>query len=177
MQSDHAAPHAHFMEQALDQARTALRAGEFPVGCVLVLDGEVVARGRRRNSSGGRANEIDHAEVVTLRRLLAERPGVDCGRLVVYSTMEPCLMCYATMLLSGIRSFVYGYEDVMGGATGLALETLTPLYADMRVSVVPGVLRGQCLSLFRSFFQTHDYWAGSLLADYTLARKTGEKNP
>ncbi len=157
-----------FMHQALDEARLALDAGEFPVGCVLVLDDHVVGRGHRRNSGGALSNEIDHAEVVTLQRLLTDHPGIDCSRVTAYCTMEPCLMCYAAMLLSGIRRFVWAYEDVMGGGTSLALQGLSPLYKDMEVALVPGVLRRESLTLFGRFFQNYSYWQGSRLADYTL---------
>ncbi len=156
------------MGLALDEARLALAAGEFPVGCVLVLDDRVVAGGHRRNSEGALANEVDHAEVVTLRTLLDTQPEIDCSRMTAYSTMEPCLMCYATMLLSGIRRFVWGYEDVMGGGTSVSLQDLTPLYKEMRVELVPAVLRRDCLELFGRFFQDYSYWQGSQLADYTL---------
>ncbi len=156
------------MHQALAEARQALADGEFPVGCVLVRDGEILARGRRRNSEGRGANEVDHAEVVTLRSLLASRPGLDCSGITAYSTMEPCLMCYSTMLLSGIRRFVWGYEDVMGGGTALPMEKLPPLYRDMEITLVPGVLRSECLALFGRFFQQFSYWQGSLLARYTI---------
>lgn len=160
--------HEQFMGAALAEARQALALGEFPVGCVLVRRGEVVARGHRQNSGDGVRNEIDHAEVVTLRRLLEERPGLDTGELVCYSTMEPCLMCYSTMLLSGIRHFVFGYEDVMGGGTGLALKELAPLYANMEVQIVPGICRAACLALFQQFFREFSYWQDSLLSRYTL---------
>src|SRR5512133_1309437 len=91
--------HEQYMAVALDEARLALRDGEFPVGCVMVADGRVMARGRRHNSGEAGRNEIDHAEVLTLRQLIAEQPELDLGKVTVYSTMEPCLMCYATMLL------------------------------------------------------------------------------
>ena len=157
-----------FMRKALDEARIALGAGEFPVGCVLVLDEHVVGRGHRQNSGGALSNEIDHAEVVTLRKLLADHPGIDCSRVTAYCTMEPCLMCYTTMLLSGIRRFVWAYEDVMGGGTSLALQGLSPLYKEMMVDLVPDVLRSESLTLFSRFFQKYSYWQDSLLADYTL---------
>ncbi len=157
-----------FMRQALAEARLALDAGEFPVGCVLVLKDQVVGRGHRRNSSGALANEIDHAELVTLKNLLTEQPGIDCSRITAYCTMEPCLMCYATMLLSGIRRFVWSYEDVMGGGTSLDLQDLPPLYAEMNVELVPGVLRSESLNLFGYFFENFSYWQDSQLADYTL---------
>ncbi len=158
------------MRQALSEARLALDAGEFPVGCVLAVDGQVVARGHRRNSEGVSSNEIDHAEMVTLRVLLAEQPDFDCGSVTVYSTMEPCLMCYSTLLLSGVRRFVWAYEDVMGGGTSLPLARLSPLYRDMEVELVPDVLRTESLVLFGRFFANYSYWEESMLSEYTLAR-------
>ena len=158
------------MELALSEARLALAAGEFPVGCVLVLDDQVIGRGHRRNSEGAGSNEIDHAEMVTLRTLLAEQPAVDCRRITVYSTMEPCLMCYTTLLLSGVRRFVWAYEDVMGGGTSLPLQQLAPLYRDMEVELLPDVLRRESLSLFAHFFANYSYWQGSMIAEYTLAQ-------
>ena len=81
-------------------------------------------------------------------------------------------MCYSTMLLSGVRGFVYGYEDLMGGGTNLPLYQLNPLYAEMqaRVNVEAGVLRAECLALFQRFFQHYSYWQDSLLCRYTLAQ-------
>ena len=166
--------HEHFMMVALDEARLALRDGEFPVGCVMVAEGRILARGRRQNSGEACRNEIDHAEVLTLRRLIAEQPGLDLGKVTVYSTMEPCLMCYSTMLLSGIRSFVWAYEDVMGGGVNLPLYMLNTLYAQMRVHLLDRVLRTESLHLFQQFFQSGSYWQDSLLARYTLAQPLEE---
>ncbi len=161
--------HEKFMEMALRQARQALSAGEFPVGCVMVHNGEVIASGRRSNSIG-RTNEIDHAEILALRTLLADDRKFDIGGVTVYSTMEPCLMCYATMLINGIRRFVFSYEDAMGGGTNLPLEMLSPLYRGMSVMVVGKVLRNESLALFKEFFSSPDceYLQSSLLATYTL---------
>ena len=169
--------HEHFMRVALEEARQALTAGEFPVGCVMVADGLIVGRGRRHNSLEANRNEIDHAEVVTLRRLSAEQPHLDLGTVTVYSTLEPCLMCYTTMLLSGIRSFVWAYEDVMGGGTNLPLYMLNTLYAQMRVHLLDRVLRNESLRLFHQFFQTGSYWQESLLARYTLAQTLEAEKP
>ncbi|CAK8711634.1 Nucleoside deaminase [Candidatus Electrothrix laxa] len=161
-----------FMRQALIEARQALDAGEFPVGCVLVQDCEIIGRGHRQNSEGASTNEIDHAEMVTLRSLLAEQPRINCRDITVYSTMEPCLMCYSTLLLSGVRRFVWAYEDMMGGGTNLPLHQLAPLYQDMQIEVelVPDVLRKESLSLFACFFKGYSYHQDSLLAEYTLAQ-------
>jgi tRNA(adenine34) deaminase len=162
--------HEQFMDLALDEARQALAEGEFPVGCVMAADGRVVARGRRQNSQEGSRNEIDHAEILTLRTLIAKRPDLDLATVTVYCTLEPCLMCYSTMLLSGIRTFVWAYEDVMGGGANLPLYMLNTLYAQMRVQLVDRVRRPESLQLFQQFFNSGDYWQDSLLARYTLAQ-------
>ena len=162
--------HEQLMDLALIEARAALAAGEFPVGCVMASGGEVVARGRRHNSGEGCRNEIDHAEILTLRQLLAEQPGLDLATVTVYSTLEPCLMCYSTMLLSGIRHFVWAYEDVMGGGANLPLYMLNTLYAQMKVVLVDRIRREESLRLFQQFFQSGSYWQDSLLARYTMAQ-------
>lgn len=163
--------HEDYMHLALAEAAKALGEGEFPVGCVLVRDGLVVARARRRNSGGEHANELDHAEVLALRLLLRDFPGSDCSRVTAYTTMEPCLMCFAALLLSGIRRFVWAYEDVMGGGTSLQLRQLPGMYSEMRVELVPHVLRAESLAMFRDFFRRHGYWRDSPLARYTLAQQ------
>ena len=165
-------PHEYFMLLALAEARRALDAGEFPVGCVIANGDRVVATGRRINSTGT-SNEMDHAEITALRALLAGGSEPDFGRLTVYSTMEPCLMCFSTLILNGIRTIVYAYEDVMGGGTNVPLRQLNPLYAAMEITVIPNVLRQQSLEYFAAFFSSPDnlYWHDSLLAGYTLAQK------
>lgn len=162
--------HERFMRLALDEAEKALGAGDFPVGCVLVKDNRVLASGRRKNSSGNHANELDHAEVITLKDMMQKNPQYNMDGVTAYSTMEPCLMCYATLLLSGIRRFVWAYEDIMGGGTSLPLDRLPPLYAEMQVESIPHVLRTESLVLFQDFFRRHSYWEDSDLARYTLAQ-------
>ena len=164
------------MRLALAEATAALETGDFPVGCVLVDDGRVLASGRRINSSGEHANELDHAEIITLRDLLQKSPRYRLGGVTAYSTMEPCLMCYTTLLLSGIRRFVWAYEDIMGGGTNLPLGRLNPLYAGMLVECVPHILRQESLDLFQDFFRRYAYWGDSALARYTLAQKK-ERQP
>lgn len=167
--------HQTFMEEALAEAATALSMGEFPVGCVIVHDGQVIARGRRRQSGGQptqMVNEVDHAEVLALKDLLAKHPEVPPSEVTVYATLEPCLMCYASLLVNGVQTIVYAYEDAMGGGTNLRLDQLSPLYQAMAVSVTPHILREKSLHLFKRFFSGSNspYLSGTLLAEYTLAQ-------
>jgi tRNA(adenine34) deaminase len=170
--------HDIYMREALLEAREALIAGEFPVGCVMVYEEEIISRGRRINSKAPNDNEMDHAEIMALRKLFAQHPEIDRSQIAVYSTMEPCLMCYITLLLNGIRKIFYAYEDIMGGGTSLNLKELTPLYQEMSVSVTPHILRRESLELFKTFFADQDntYWQDSQLARYTLNQIAAENN-
>ena len=158
-----------FMTQALSLAREALILGEFPVGCVIEFDGGVIATGNRRSTRQS-SNEIDHAEIIALRNALETSIDLDLSKVTVYSTMEPCLMCFSTLIVNGVKKFVYGYEDAMGGGTNLPLRQLAPLYRDLEPEIEGGVMRGECLELFKTFFSTvgSAYLKDSYLAQYTL---------
>ncbi len=160
-----------YMALALKEAEAALALGEFPVGCVIVKGTDVVATGARRGTTTAtkkRANELEHAEILALYHL--EAMGLGGEGLTLYCTMEPCLMCFAAIMLAGIKTVVYAYEDVMGGGTRCDLKTLPPLYRDAGIRVVPGVMRRESLGLFCRFFNRAQnfYWRGSLLEQYTL---------
>lgn len=161
---------SRFMAEALKEARKALALGEFPVGCVLADGDRVIARGRRKGTAGGGGNELDHAEMVALRRLITLPQAPETGAITAYCTMEPCLMCFSALMLHGIGSIVYAYEDAMGGGTTCPRAGLTPLYRDRRITIRSGVRREESLALFRAFFTdpANRYWSASHLAEYTL---------
>lgn len=160
----------YFMEKALDEAKKALAAGEFPVGCVLVYENEILVRTSRTGTFSDTLNEIDHAELVALRQMADLEKAFDPQKITLFCTMEPCLMCFGALLLSGIQRIVYAYEDVMGGGTRCDLTRLAPLYKDKQLIIKPHVLRRESLELFKAYFSdpAATYWKGSLLASYTL---------
>jgi len=161
-----------FMRKALEQAEAALARDEFPVGCVLVHREEVLVTGARTGTTGDGKNELDHAEMVALRRLVDFDAPVNHGDATVFCTMEPCLMCYAALILAGIGKIVYAYEDVMGGGISCELSRLKPLYSNSPITVVADVLRTESLKLFQAYFSNpaNTYWKNSLLAEYTQAQ-------
>lgn len=164
--------HRVYMYQALDLARQALAEGEFPVGCVLISQGRVVAEGKRAGTRKELPSELDHAEIIALRRWeAAGKPG-NGGPLSLYCTMEPCLMCYGALLISGIDTIIYAYEDAMGGGCACDLEQLPPLYRTSGVKLVTGICRAESVAIFKSFFSDPavDYWRDSTLAQYTLSQ-------
>ena len=165
--------HIKFMQAALGFASSALERDEFPVGCVMVYKGRVITGGARRGTRKKIPSELDHAEIIALRELETLAEPIARNRVTVYSTMEPCLMCYGALLISGIERIVYAYEDAMGGATACDRSQLPALYKDSGVEIIAGVCRQESLALFKAYFSRPgmDYWKDSLLAEYTrLAR-------
>jgi tRNA(adenine34) deaminase len=166
--------HEYFMKEALALAEKAFKEGEFPVGCIIVSENRIIARGARKGTSNGAFGETEHAEIIALRTLDNADP-VNSGRdkMTLYCTMEPCLMCFASILLSGIGTVVYAYEDAMGGGTKIDLKSLPPLYSAKKISVISGILRKESLDIFKVYFSNpaNSYWKGSLLADYTLKQQ------
>ena len=160
----------YYMTKALEQAEAALAAGEFPVGCVMVYENKIIASGARENSTENNTNEIDHAEMIALRLLSELETKIDLKKVTLFSTLEPCLMCFGALLISGIRKIVFAYEDAMGGGTRCDLSNLPPLYNENQVSIIPDILREKSLHLLKTFFANPEntYLKGSLLATYTL---------
>jgi len=162
--------HAHFMRNALAQAEQALASGEFPAACLLVDAGRIIASGSRTGTIENRFNETDHAEMLALRNMnQLQSPSVS-GGLTAYCTLEPCLMCFGALLISGVTDIVYAYEDAMGGGTRCDLSHLPPLYQNLSISVVPHILRADSLELFKTYFSNPQtvYLKKSFLATYTL---------
>src|SRR5215475_8834610 len=103
-----------FMDLALDEAQAAAAAGEVPIGCVIVLDGDVIAQTGNRTLAD--RDPTAHAEVLAIRQA-AEALGserlVDCD---LYVTLEPCTMCAGAISFARIRRLYYGAADEKGGA-------------------------------------------------------------
>jgi tRNA(adenine34) deaminase len=102
---------AHAVELALDAAR----AGEYPIGAVLVApDGVVIGSAANAIISSG--SRLQHAEVRILSQLRPYSAGLRDQRLTLYSSLEPCLMCFGAAVIAGIRRIVWACSDPFGGA-------------------------------------------------------------
>lgn len=159
-----------FMEKALEQARISLDTGGFPVGAVLAHEDGILAKAARYGPIWDHPDEVNHAEIIALQDLTSIGWAPHPSKISLYCTLEPCLMCYAALILTGIGRIVYAYEDVMGGGTSCDLTTVGPLYAPQRPDIISGVLRQESLSLFKEYFSSPDntYWRDSLLAEHAL---------
>jgi len=163
--------HDFFMEKAIYLAGNALINGEFPVGCVIVHEERIIAAAARYGTKSRSVHsETDHAEILALKKLEDSGFQGDRAALTIYCNLEPCLMCFGAILISGIRNIVFAYEDVMGGGTACDLVRLPELYSKWPVVIVPGIMRNESLFLFKKYFSNplNNYWNDSLLARYSL---------
>ena len=139
-----------FMRLALLEAEKAARAGEPPIGAVVVANGEVVAAACNTREY---TNDITgHAELIAVREAAKKRGDWRLSDCTVYVTLEPCPMCAGALLASRVARVVYGAKDPAAGAMGTVLNLPRfPLGAHPEVTV--GVLEDECRTILQDFFK------------------------
>ena len=142
--------HAPFMSRALELAREAQRAGEVPVGAVIVKDGVIIAEGSNRPISGN--DPTAHAEVVAMRAAAQVLGSYRLLNTSLYVTLEPCAMCAGAMVHARIQQLVFGATDPRAGAAGSVFNIVQSAALNHRVQVEGGVLADECSRLLREFF-------------------------
>ena len=139
-----------YMEQALALAREAAAAGEVPVGCVIVRNGQVVGRGRNRREE--KQSTASHAEMEAIAQA-NERLGTwrldDCE---LYVTLEPCPMCAGAIINARIPTLVFGAREALTGSCGSVIDLFSENYGH-HPAVYAGVLGEDCARLLKDFFQ------------------------
>jgi tRNA(adenine34) deaminase len=141
---------ASFMEMALNEARAAAARGEVPVGCVVVCDGEVIARAGNRTIAD--KDPTGHAELIAIRAAasaLGTERLTDCD---LYVTLEPCAMCAAAMAFARIRRLYFGTGDPKGGAVENGVRYFSQATCHHRPEVYGGISESECATLLRDFF-------------------------
>ena len=140
-----------FMEAAIAQARRGLDAGEVPIGAVLVVNGEIVARAYNRPITS--LDPTAHAEVVVLRAAARALRNYRLTDATVYVTIEPCLMCVGALVHARVREVVYGAPEPKTGALVSTMRALETPGLNHRFAVTGGVLEEQCRGLIQEFFR------------------------
>lgn len=137
------------MAEAIAEARAAWAAGDVPVGCVIVLDGQIIARGHNRRQAKG--DPTAHAEVEALR---AASLVVGNWRIegTLYVTQEPCPMCAGALVNARVKRLVYGCANPKAGAVHTLYEIVTDPRLNHRMEVRRGVREGECAELLSGFF-------------------------
>src|SRR4030042_228346 len=108
-----------WMGMALEEARAALKAGEAPVGAVVVHEGEIVGRGRNRVE--GLADATAHAEMLALRQASMNLGRWRLAGCALYVTLEPCAMCLGACYAARVERLIYGAPSPKFGALGSAV--------------------------------------------------------
>lgn len=146
----------YYMREALAQAQLTLEEDNLPVGAVVVSKGEILGKGRKLNTDF----HLGHAEVNALRAALNGRQFTRDSELTIYTTLEPCIMCFGTILNCPVTKVVYAMEDVYGGATKISAAALPIRHHSKEVKIVPGVLREEARALFATFLSTttESFW-------------------
>ncbi len=139
-----------FMTRALELARAAEAAGEVPVGCVIVRDGEIVAEGWNRPITTH--DPTAHAEMVALRAAAAASDSYRLTGTTLYVTLEPCAMCAGAMVHARVQRLVFAATDPRAGAAGSVFNVVQHPALNHRMECTGGVLAEECGALLRDFF-------------------------
>ena len=142
--------HEVYMAEALALAKEAAAAGEVPVGCVIVKDGEIVGEGRNRREENGDATA--HAETSAIREACKKLGGWNLHDCELYVTLEPCLMCAGAIVNSRIEKVIFGASDEKGGAFG-GMTDIRDLPLNHKPEIVSGVMKEECVKILKDFFR------------------------
>jgi tRNA(adenine34) deaminase len=140
-----------FMRAAIAEAEAACKAGEVPVGALVVLGGDVLGRGR--NAVICSKDPTAHAEIVALRESARVVGNYRLIGATLYSTIEPCAMCAGALVHARIARLVYGASDPKAGAVDAHFGICTTSFLNHQVRVEGGILETECRRLLQSFFR------------------------
>ena len=143
--------HETYMQAALEQARLAFAAGEVPIGAVVVVGDEIIARGY--NQPIGAVDPTAHAEVMVLREAAKRIGNYRLVDATVYVTLEPCLMCVGALVHARVKEVVYGAVEPKTGALVSTVRALDTPELNHRFAFSGGILDGECREIVQQFFR------------------------
>ena len=140
-----------FMNQAVKQAKMAYDKLETPIGCVIVHEDKIIARGYNKRNM--KKNTLAHAEILAINKaskVLGDWRLEDC---TMYVTLEPCPMCAGAIVQARIPRVVIGSMNPKAGCAGSVLNLLQQDGLNHQVEITKGVLAEECSGLMTSFFR------------------------
>ena len=140
-----------YMREALKQAKKAMRLGEVPIGCVIVYEDRIIARGYNRRNTD--KNTLSHAEISAIRRASRKLGDWRLENCTLYVTLEPCQMCAGAIIQSRIPEVVIGCMNPKAGCGGSILNILEMPEFNHQAKVVRGVLETECSEILQEFFK------------------------
>jgi tRNA(adenine34) deaminase len=140
-----------WMQRAIELAREAEQRGEVPVGAVLVKDNQVIGEGY--NAPIATHDPSAHAEIQAIRAAASALGNYRLLNTTLYVTVEPCVMCAGAIVHARISEVVYGASEPRSGAVGSVFNLLQSDALNHQVTIRSGVLKQECASLLKNFFQ------------------------
>lgn len=140
-----------FMKEAIRQAKKAEAIGDVPIGCVIVSDGRIIARGynkRNRNKT-----VLAHAELLAMSKVCKKAGDWRLEDCTMYITLEPCQMCAGAIVQARIPRVVIGSMNPKAGCGGSILNLLQMKEFNHQVEVTRGVLEEECSEMLSAFFR------------------------
>lgn len=140
-----------FMKEAIKQAKKAAAIDEVPIGCVIVCDGKIIARGyNKRNTM---KTTLAHAELLAIRKACRKLGDWRVEKCTMYITLEPCQMCAGAIVQARIPRVVIGAMNKKAGCAGSILNLLEMREFNHQVQVTRGVMEDVCSQMMRDFFK------------------------
>ena len=140
-----------YMKQALKQAQKAYDIEEVPIGCVIVRDGKIIARGyNRRNTEG---SVLAHAEIAAISKACKKTGDWRLEDCTLYVTLEPCQMCAGAIVQARIPLVVIGCKNEKAGCAGSILNLFNVDKFNHKVDTIEGVLEEECSFMLTDFFK------------------------
>lgn len=143
--------HIKYMKEALKQAKKAYALGEVPIGCVIVYEDKVIARGYNRRNTD--KNTLAHAEITAINRASKKLGDWRLEDCTLYVTLEPCQMCAGAIVQSRITNVVMGCMNPKAGCGGSVLNILEMPEFNHQVNVLRGVMEEECSQILQDFFK------------------------
>lgn len=140
-----------YMKQALTQAKKAAAIGEVPIGCVIVYEGRVIARGYNRRTK--EHNSLAHAEIIAIRKACRVLGDWRLEGCTMYVTLEPCPMCAGAIVQARMDKVVMGVRNPKAGCAGSIVNLLQMPGFNHSVELLEGVLADSCRDVLQEFFR------------------------
>lgn len=143
--------HEKYMRAALQQAKKALLLGEVPIGCVIVHDNKIIARGYNRRNTD--KNTLSHAEITAIRKASKKIGDWRLEDCTLYVTLEPCQMCSGAIVQARIPQVVIGCMNPKAGCAGSILNLFEMPAFNHQVKTTYGILAEECSAILKQFFK------------------------
>lgn len=139
-----------YMKKALSLAKRAAKAGEVPIGCVIVCNGEIVGTGYNKRKT--KKTTLAHAELLAIDKASKKLGDWRLEGCTMYVTLEPCQMCSGAIVQARIDRVVIGARNPKAGCAGSILNILQMPRFNHQVEITNDVLEPECSAILTDFF-------------------------